>query len=194
MDTLELGTSFYVYQRSATVHYFRSNLSIFEVTELSPPIQTNYTVIDMAMSLLVLVNNTGCPFRLAHWASVNTPSSDSVNAAIMAVQSTRTAFALVFHYFNANMVGGKGDSIWLRLTPRDGLPPNMYTVATVSRLAWQTVASRRSLWLFVSLDAALLLVCLSAIILSHRNISRWPRRTGFAIILKPAFYATFTDS
>lgn len=149
--------------------------------------ETNYSAIDMSLSLLTLINNTDCPFRLAHWEAVMFPSSDSINAAIMAVQSTRTVFALVFHYFNANMAGAGEDTVWLRSTPREGLPENMYTMATVSRLAWRAVASRKSLWLFVSLVAALLFVCLLAMIVSHRNVSRWPKRTGFDLILKSDF-------
>jgi hypothetical protein len=176
-DTLELATSVYIFRQSATVYYHRSNLSIFQIADLSPPVETNFSLIDFSAGLIDLTNNSICPLSLAHYTDTMLAGTDNENAAILVVKHTRTIFALVLYYFNANMVGAN-DSIWTLQGPRQGLPEDMYTIASISRPAWQVVASRRSLWVFVALEAALLLVCLVAMVMSHQNISRWPTRTG----------------
>jgi hypothetical protein len=176
-ETLELSTSVYIYRQSATVYYHRSNLSIFQVTDFSRPNDTEFVLIDFSAGLIDLANNSICTLSLAHYTDIMLAGTDNENAAILSIKHTRTFFALVLYYFNANMVGAN-DSIWTLPGPRQGLPAEMYTTASISRAEWQVVASRRSLWAFVALEGALLLVCLVAMIISHQNILRWPKRTG----------------
>lgn len=177
-DELHIGTTVFVYRRTATVYYFQSNLTIFQVSDLSPPIETNFTVIDIASGLLAVINNTQCPSSLARYSANLLPTSDSATAAIIAQSHTRSVFTLVFQYFNANVAGGD-EMVWTLKEPRQGLPQDMYSTASISRPVWQSVASKRSLWLYLGLEGALLLVCFAAILLSMRNSEKRSRRTRY---------------
>jgi hypothetical protein len=174
---LTLSTSIFIYRRSATIYYHRSNFTILSVSNLSLPVRLNFSAFDIIRGLnAVSVSANNCS-AISHYAATILPASDNQNAALLAIRETRAVFGLVLHYFHANFVGAE-DSVWILDTPRPGLSDNMYTTASFAKPAYQATASRRSLWLFVGFQSGLTLLCIISMVQSRRNIRDWPLRTG----------------
>jgi hypothetical protein len=114
---------------------------------------------------------------ISHYAATILPANDNNNAALLAVKETRAVFGLLLHFFNANVVGTK-ESAFTLTEPRPGLPDDLYTTASFASSVYQATASKKSWWLFVSLEGLILALCVSAIAWARQNIAIWPVRTG----------------
>jgi hypothetical protein len=182
-ESFSLSTSFFVYRRTATVTYSRTNFSIISVDDLTRPKPFYVSVSDMVTVLEAVVNSfhsnssSSSAQDLGSFSSVVLPIGDSEVARIIALKNARKVFAVALHYFHANCVGG--DAVWTLKEPRPGLPPDMYTTVSIAVPSYHVVAGRKSLWIFVALESALLLLCLTTMLLSCRTVVRWPRRTGY---------------
>ncbi|KAF2663225.1 hypothetical protein BT63DRAFT_380240 [Microthyrium microscopicum] len=177
-QSLNLDTSIFIYRRSGTVYYDRSNFTILRVSDLSEPTIFNISAIQAIIAFDTVIQSSNNCSGISHYAATILPASDSQNAAVLALRESRAAFSLMLHYFNANTVGAS-DNVWTLTEPRAGLPDNMYTTASFSRPAYQAVASRISLWAFVGCESALLLICVVAILCARRAVRYRQIRTGY---------------
>ncbi|ORY13696.1 hypothetical protein BCR34DRAFT_254955 [Clohesyomyces aquaticus] len=188
-DPFPYASSLYVYRRTATVYYSRSNFSIVAVKDLSDPDPFLVRAEDLSVISDVVMRSLN--FRNAN--SSDTTSSDLAvfmsaglqkldNPFVLRLARTegRKALATMLQYFHANHVGAGGpESVWEALEPRPGLPPDMYTTLQIAVPSYHVVASSLTLYIFIGVSSALLLLCFTTIIFTCGTVTRWPWRTGY---------------
>ncbi|KAK5653205.1 hypothetical protein OQA88_9103 [Cercophora sp. LCS_1] len=185
--TPNITTTMTVFKRQATVLSARSNLTIVEVSELTPPgqISLNTTDVDAykaALSWLLdfRAANIPAPSSILEifWDNQNSLSDTYVDGILL--QNFRSILAFPIWLFNANNYGNTALD-FKALNP--GLPPEFYTTAAVVAPLVKLKFDPTLVTVFISLEGTVLLALWVALLWLFLP---WSTGVGLAVSSFPA--------